>query len=47
LLLNKKDNYADYEIGYFEQCLSEAFDVNMHEKLTAGTRTLYFAQTKR
>lgn len=47
LLRNKKDIYTDYEVEYLEQCLSEAFDVNKREKLTSGTRILYFAQTKR
>ncbi|MFQ5964293.1 MAG: methyltransferase [Candidatus Scalinduaceae bacterium] len=47
LLRNKDDNYNDYELEYFEKCLSEAFDVNERKILTSGTRILYFAQVKR
>ncbi len=43
LLLNKEDNYTEYEIKYFEQYLSEAFGVTKREMLTSGTRILYFA----
>ncbi len=27
LLCNKEDNYEDYELEYFEQCLSKAYDI--------------------
>jgi len=46
LLRNKQDNYADYEIEYFEQCLGRAFDVVQRKMLTSGTRILYFAQAR-
>lgn len=46
LLRNKKDNYTDYELEYFEQHLSEAFDVNKRKVLTSGTRILYFAHSR-
>ena len=46
LLRNKEDNYTDYELEYFEQCLFEAFDVNKREMLNSGTRILYFAQAR-
>ena len=46
LLRNKEDNYADYEIKYFEQCLGRAFDVAQRKMLTSGTRILYFAQAR-
>jgi SAM-dependent methyltransferase len=46
LLRNKEDNYTDYEIEYFEQCLSDAFDVIKRKMLASGTRILYFAKTK-
>lgn len=46
LLRNKEDNYDDYEIEYFEQCLGRAFDVAQRRMLTSGTRILYFAQSR-
>lgn len=46
LLCNKEDNYADYEIEYFEQCLGRVFDVAQRKMLTSGTRILYFAQSR-
>lgn len=46
LLRNKEDIYTDYEIDYFEQCLSKAFDVKKRELLTSGTRILYLAQAR-
>jgi SAM-dependent methyltransferase len=46
LLRNKQDNYADYEITYFEECLGRAFDVVQRKMLTCGTRLLYFAQAR-
>ena len=46
LLRNKKDNYTDYELEYFEQCLSEAFDVKKRKMLKSSTRILYFAQAR-
>ena len=46
LLRNREDNYADYEINYFESCLSESFSIIRRETLKSGTRILYFAQKK-
>jgi len=46
LLRNKEDNYADYEIKYFERCLSKSFDVNRQVVLPSGTRILYYAKAK-
>jgi len=46
LLRNKQDNYADYEIKYFEQSLDRAFEVAQRKMLTSGTRVLYFAHTR-
>ena len=43
LLLNKIDNYDDYETGYFEKSLSESFRIERREALKSGTRILYFA----
>jgi len=45
LLLNKIDNYDDYEIGYFEKSLSESFGIEKREVLKSGTRILYFARS--
>jgi hypothetical protein len=46
LLRGRRDNYADYEPEVFECLLSELFDVEYSEKLTSGTRTLYFAKAR-
>lgn len=44
LLAPKREGlHADYERGFFERCLHEAFDVHRTEELTSGTRGLYFA----
>lgn len=46
LLLNKKDNYEDYEVGNFEKCLAEFFHIVRRLELMSGTRILYFAKNK-
>lgn len=46
LLRNKDDHYTDYEIGYFERCLSGSFDVVRREVLSSGTRILYYGEAK-
>jgi SAM-dependent methyltransferase len=47
LLSGKREGlHSDYELGYFERCLSEAFDVERRERLGSGTRVLYFARPK-
>jgi hypothetical protein len=46
LLLNKNDNYNDYEIGYFEKCLSEFFTIIKQETVKEGKRILYYAEVK-
>ena len=38
--------HPDYERGFFEGCLTEAFDVERAERLGSGTRILYFARPK-
>jgi hypothetical protein len=44
LLASKRPGlHPDYERGFFERCLHEAFDVHRSEHLGSGTRTLYFA----
>lgn len=46
LLRNREDLYADYAVGYFEQCLSQAFDLVQRETLESGSRSLYYARAK-
>jgi hypothetical protein len=41
LLLNKRDDYADYDQTVFEACLGRAFAVESRMPLESGTRTLY------
>jgi hypothetical protein len=45
LLLSRKREglHPDYERGFFERCLKEAFDVRRSEELGSGTRIIYFA----
>jgi predicted RNA methylase len=45
LLLSRKREglHPDYERGFFERCLNEAFDVRRSEELGSGTRIIYFA----
>jgi hypothetical protein len=38
--------HPDYERGFFERCLREAFDVRRTERLASDTRILYFATPK-
>jgi SAM-dependent methyltransferase len=48
LLAPKRDGlHPDYELGFFERILNEAFDVERSERLESGTRVLYFARPKR
>jgi SAM-dependent methyltransferase len=46
LLLNKKDNYYDYEQDYFEQALEKYFTIKKKITLQSETRTLYHADKK-
>jgi hypothetical protein len=47
LLAPKREGlHPDYERGFFERCLAEAFDVERSERLQSGTRVLYFARPK-
>lgn len=46
LLRNKDDQYSDYDREYFEQCLSDFYDVREHEELKNGRRIIYFALPK-
>ena len=48
LLAPKREGlHPDYELGYFERTLNEAFEVERTERLESGTRVLYFARPKR
>jgi SAM-dependent methyltransferase len=48
LLAPKRDGlHPDYELGFFERTLGEAFEVERSERLESGTRVLYFARPKR
>ena len=44
LLLNKNDNYNDYERDEFERLLGLRFEIVDRLELRSGTRTLYFAR---
>ena len=48
LLAPKRDGlHPDYELGFFERTLNEAFEVERSERLQSGTRVLYYARPKR
>ena len=48
LLAPKREGlHPDYELGFFERCLGEAFEVERTERLQSGTRVLYFARCRR
>jgi hypothetical protein len=47
LLAPKREGlHPDYELGFFERCLNEAFQVERSERLESGTRVLYYARPK-
>src|SRR5829696_6369491 len=47
LLAPKRDGlHPDYELGYFERTLKDAFEVERSERLESGTRVLYYARPK-
>jgi hypothetical protein len=47
LLAPKREGlHPDYELGFFERCLADAFEVERRERLRSGTRVLYFARPK-
>jgi hypothetical protein len=48
LLAPKREGlHPDYELGFFERTLGEAFEVERSERLESGTRVLYHARPKR
>ena len=44
LLRNKEDQYTDYRMDYFEDCLGKCFRVHRRQELPSGSRVLYFAE---
>jgi hypothetical protein len=47
LLAPKRDGlHPDYELGFFERCLGEAFEIEGSERLESDTRVLYHARPK-
>jgi hypothetical protein len=47
LLAPKREGlHPDYELGFFERCLGEAFTIDRRERLGSGTRVLFFARPK-
>jgi SAM-dependent methyltransferase len=47
LLAPKREGlHPDYELGFFERSLEEAFRIERKERLESGTRVLYFALPK-
>ncbi len=45
-LRNKKDDFTDYELGYFEKYMSESFYVDKRKKLVSGTQILNYSKSK-
>ena len=46
LAAKRPGTHLDYERGFFERCLGEAFDVERSLELSSGTRVLYLARPK-
>ena len=47
LLAPKREGlHPDYELGFFERCLGDAFEIERTERLESGTRVLYYARPK-
>jgi SAM-dependent methyltransferase len=46
LLMNKTDNYDDYDVSHFEKCITDYFTLKRKEILISNTRILYFAQKR-
>jgi SAM-dependent methyltransferase len=47
LLAPKREGlHPDYELGFFERCLGEAFEIERSQRLESGTRVLYHARPK-
>jgi hypothetical protein len=46
LLAAKRVEHDDYDRGFFEQCVREAFEIERSEELPSGTRILYSLRRK-
>jgi SAM-dependent methyltransferase len=46
LLRHKDEQYPDYSLSFFEQCLGERFEVLHREPLSSGTRILYHGRVR-
>ena len=44
LAAKRPGTHLDYERGFFERCLGEAFEVERTQELSSGTRVLYFVR---
>ncbi|ETX06407.1 methyltransferase [Candidatus Entotheonella palauensis] len=44
LLRNKEDQYHDYDLNYFEKCLTASYEIITKQILRSGNRTLYLAR---
>jgi hypothetical protein len=46
LLLNKEDQYTDYEQSVFERCLKDHYTIERTESLESGNRHLYYCELR-
>jgi ribosomal protein L11 methylase PrmA len=46
LLRNRVDQFSDYDLGIFEHCLAQHFEVVRRQPLPSGTRVLYHAHPR-
>ena len=46
LLVNKDDQYSDYNQSSFEACLAEHYEIRASRSLKNGKRCIYFAIPK-
>jgi hypothetical protein len=44
LLRNKEDQYADYGMAHFEECLGSFFRIRRRRELPSRSRVLYLAE---
>lgn len=47
LLRNRTDQYSDYDVGVFERCLAQHFEVARRLPLASGSRILYHARRRK
>ena len=46
LLRNRDDQYSDYNLASFEECLERHFNIDTREWLVSGSRVLYYARPR-